>query len=338
MNLLWDAMKRQPTRRLWAPMLGTVGIHILGVSSQDASARPYLFADAADAVMHHFSPDILFPPMDIFLEVRALKQAPGFTVDRCALEARGLEALAQAHLCNLPHITTYYKNMASICAKYRQRCPTAAFVTAPFTLATLLAGTMRMQQVMLENPEHAMAIVHQATRLVREHITQLITRDCTLLCLLDPFASLLHCDEYQPWAGRATSEIVTSIHTLGATGILHICGNSSHIITAMAATGADALSLDSAQAGVDLPSAADHIPENCIIMGNLNPLGALLKASPEEVAQETRKLLASMENIPNFILSSGCELVAKTPFPNIKIWQPPPAAPIQKNKCEPMMC
>ena len=40
--------------------------------------------------------------------------------------------------------------------------------------------------------------------------------------------------------------------------------------------------------------------------------------TPEDVRRETRALLESMRAVPNFVLSTGCDLPQETPVENIR--------------------
>jgi uroporphyrinogen decarboxylase len=91
-----------------------------------------------------------------------------------------------------------------------------------------------------------------------------------------------------------------------------------HLIEAMVEAGVDGLSLDSAEAGVDLPQAAEKAPEDVVLIGNLSPTGTLLNGTPDAVREEVRALLEAMAPYPNFVLSTGCDLPPETPLENIE--------------------
>ena len=91
-----------------------------------------------------------------------------------------------------------------------------------------------------------------------------------------------------------------------------------HLAGKMAESGVDAVSLDSPAAGVDLPAAAKSLPSEIVIMGNVNPTGALLSGRPAEVEAEATELLRRMDPYPNFVLSTGCDLPQETPIENIQ--------------------
>jgi uroporphyrinogen decarboxylase len=97
--------------------------------------------------------------------------------------------------------------------------------------------------------------------------------------------------------------------------ILHICGNSTHIIEMMCATGVQGISIDFM---VDLPAIVPRVPNDVVIMGNINPVGTLLNGTPEEVRRETRELMKKMAGVPNYIGMSGCDIPLPAPIENVQ--------------------
>jgi len=90
------------------------------------------------------------------------------------------------------------------------------------------------------------------------------------------------------------------------------------LIDPMLKSDVKALSLDSTAAGVDLPAIAEKVGSDVLLIGNLNPTGNILKGTAKQVAEDTEKLLKSMDHFPNFLLSTGCDLPKQTPIENIK--------------------
>jgi len=91
-----------------------------------------------------------------------------------------------------------------------------------------------------------------------------------------------------------------------------------HLIEKMCEANVNALSIDSKEAGVDIVSIAEKIPEDVIVIGNICPTGKILTGSSEEVMKEVTDLLDVMKSYPNFILSTGCDLPQEVPIDNIK--------------------
>jgi uroporphyrinogen decarboxylase len=82
----------------------------------------------------------------------------------------------------------------------------------------------------------------------------------------------------------------------------------------MNVSGVDALSLDS---DVDFANAAKVIDEKIALIGNLCPTGKIMSGSSNDVQRDVEKLLDSMHDVPNFILSTGCDLPLEVPEENV---------------------
>jgi uroporphyrinogen-III decarboxylase len=97
---------------------------------------------------------------------------------------------------------------------------------------------------------------------------------------------------------------------------LHICGNATPILPAMAQSGADVLELDHQ---VDLPGAAAITGPDLALWGNLDPVRVLSQGTPAQVRAATCALLESMAACGHrrFVLSSGCTLAVETPAENL---------------------
>ncbi|MCJ7549000.1 MAG: methylcobamide--CoM methyltransferase, partial [Anaerolineae bacterium] len=62
----------------------------------------------------------------------------------------------------------------------------------------------------------------------------------------------------------------------------------------------------------------EAMPEDVVLVGNVDPVSVIVQSSPEQVASATRGLLDAMVPYPNFILSTGCDLPPETPLANIE--------------------
>jgi uroporphyrinogen decarboxylase len=85
----------------------------------------------------------------------------------------------------------------------------------------------------------------------------------------------------------------------------------------MAGSGVAALSLDSAEFGVDLVRVAQMLPDHVAAMGNISPTRVLKDGSPDDVREAVAGLLRKMAPYPNFILSTGCDVPPQTPLENL---------------------
>lgn len=94
--------------------------------------------------------------------------------------------------------------------------------------------------------------------------------------------------------------------------ILHICGDTRPIVSAMAESGAAALSLDQC---MDLREARTLIGDTCALAGNVDPL-ALLMGTPDQVAEDTRMVVAAGGDT-RFLVMPGCGIPPTAPLENV---------------------
>jgi len=93
-----------------------------------------------------------------------------------------------------------------------------------------------------------------------------------------------------------------------------------HLIKEMAESGVAALSLDSIEFRVDLAQAAEKVPKDVAVIGNISPTRVLKDGSVETVRDAVTILLKRMKPYKNFILSTGCDVPPQTPIENLTVF------------------
>jgi uroporphyrinogen-III decarboxylase len=97
---------------------------------------------------------------------------------------------------------------------------------------------------------------------------------------------------------------------------LHICGDATAILPDMAKSGADVVELDQS---VDFQLADQRLPKDMAIWGNIDPVGVLLRGTPDDVLTAANGLLAQAASTNRrFVLSSGCTIAPDTPPGNVR--------------------
>jgi uroporphyrinogen decarboxylase len=120
---------------------------------------------------------------------------------------------------------------------------------------------------------------------------------------------------YATFAQPAEKRAADLARQLGKTYLLHICGDTSLILEAMLATGADAFELDYK---TDIRRAHDTFKDRATFCGNVDPTGVLALGTPQLVARTTRQVIDQFADNPRFILNAGCAIPATTPPANLR--------------------
>jgi MtaA/CmuA family methyltransferase len=107
--------------------------------------------------------------------------------------------------------------------------------------------------------------------------------------------------------------LVDSIHAAGGYVRLHICGNITHLLPGIRTLGVDILDVDHL---VSLERARAALGPRVALLGNLDPVAAVLRSSPDEIRAATRAAYA-VAGAP-FMVGAGCEIPPGTPDENLK--------------------
>jgi uroporphyrinogen decarboxylase len=129
----------------------------------------------------------------------------------------------------------------------------------------------------------------------------------------DAIASLVSPHMYREFALPYEQCIFQAIHEAGAIGRLHICGNTTPIVTDMVNSGADIIDLDWM---VDIREAATIIDDRAALCGNFDPVAVMLHGTPEAVEKAARYCLENGGR--RHFSAAGCEIPEGTPHENLR--------------------
>jgi len=311
-------------RRLIVPLVGFPGLNITGSTIKLAQQNYDEHFNVMKAIVETFEPDAVFPLMDLSVEANALGRYTIFLKEESATvvkEEFTLGDLKAAEKINIKFDTRllgYVETLKLMKIELPQSVLRGAYVTGPYTLAGLMIGADEAALATIMRPDELHEICKLTTEKIQEYIKLLIAAGAQMICILEPSAVMLGADQFEQFSGLYVKRIVDSYMHTDVAMIYHICGNTMHLVEKMCESGVNALSLDSSEVGVSLPEAAKRIPEDVVIIGNISPIGTLLNGKPQDVENEVIQLLKSMNEFPNFILSTGCDLPQETPIENIQ--------------------
>lgn len=310
-------------RRLVAPLMGFPGLNITGctvkLAQQNYGEHYRVIKSLADA----FEPDLIFPLMDLAVEANALGRYTIFPKEESATVVRdnfNLDEVFNRRRINISFDTRllgYVETMKLMSIGVSDKIMRGAYVTGPYSLAALLMGADEAAVATVQMPDDLDQLCEFTTEKIQEYVRLLIASGAQVICVLEPSAVMLGPEQFHRFSARFVGHITNSCKYTGVSTVYHTCGNTMHLVSAMAEAGVDAVSLDSPTVGVDLPRVAETIPDDVVIIGNINPTGAILQGTPAQVENEVLQLLRSMDPYPNFVLSTGCDLPQETRIENI---------------------
>ena len=311
-------------RRVVAPLMGFPGVELTGSNIKLAQQN---FSEHFKAIMkltETFSPDVMFPLMDLSVEANALgrftifpREESATVYEREKFQFRTVERLKEIDISCDTRLTGYVETMRLMKLGLPPEIVRGAYVTGPFSLAALITGAQDAVISILKAPEDFRSLCDFTTDVVTEYARLLVAAGAEVICVLDPTAVILNPARFRELSASHVARITETCRHNGVDTFYHVCGNSMHLVDAMLESGVNGLSLDSRFAGVRLGEVARKIPDDVIVMGNISPTAVMAYGKPGDVRREVSRLMDEMKAFPNFVVSTGCDLPQKTPLANI---------------------
>ncbi|MCE5260182.1 MAG: uroporphyrinogen decarboxylase family protein [Chloroflexi bacterium] len=303
-------------RQMVIPLMGFPGIQLNGSTLKQNTFNWGTQFSTVFALERRFHPDGMFFFMDLSVEASALGLPVRFPLDESpsveehlVRTAGDLARFTNNDILSDGRVAVFVETMR-LMSRYMDTL-NGGYVIGPFSLAGLLMGASEAAIASVTDP----ALLHEVLRfcsgVISRYARALVRAGADMIAILEPSASFLSPALFREFPLRYLQEIMS---TLDCVSILHVCGQTTHLLDPMVETGAHALSLD---AMVDFPAAVKRIPEDVVLIGNLDTVQVMNQLSPNQVYAAAHELITAMEPYPNFILSSACDLPAETPLENI---------------------
>lgn len=181
----------------------------------------------------------------------------------------------------------------------------------PFSLLCLLRGTQEFMMDLLTEDEEV--IRHALEWTTEAHIRfakAQMRAGAHATSMGDAYASpnLISGDMYRTFAFPYEKQVAEALRAEGMPYSVHICGDTRAIISDMGKTGAKILEIDWQ---TDMGDARAAIPDDVVLMGNINPSDPMCIGTPQEVQTQVEHIIKRTKGA-GIILSSGCALGANT--------------------------
>jgi MtaA/CmuA family methyltransferase len=190
--------------------------------------------------------------------------------------------------------------------------PVMGWVEGALAEAADIRGVSRVLMDLYDNTDWLVDLLERIVEVEIAFAKAQAAAGADIIGLGDAIASQISTKMYRRFALPYEKRIFDTVHEMGALARLHICGNTSHILTDMLETGADIIDLDWM---VDFDHAAKTYSGKAAACGNFNPVSIMLQGTPQEVYDATLQCLAA--DPERIISAAGCEIPDRTPPANL---------------------
>lgn len=316
----WITDILQSPLRVAMPIMTHPGIELTGKRVVDAVTDGQTHFEAIKAVVQTYGMAACTVIMDLTVEAEAFGAPVDFPDDEVPhVTGRLVSGADDVSRLQVPSLTAgrvpEFLKANRLAAAYFTDRPVFAGCIGPFSLAGRLYDMSEIMVAIYIEPDVIQALLEKCTQFLLAYCRALKETGATGVIMAEPAAGLLSDDDCRTFSTEYVRRIVDAVQDESFSVVLHNCGNQGQCTQAMIDTGAAALHFGNA---IDIRSALETCPADVPVMGNLDPVGILKQATPEDVYRRTAELLEATRGYANFVLSTGCDVPPQVPAENIR--------------------
>jgi uroporphyrinogen decarboxylase len=192
------------------------------------------------------------------------------------------------------------------------------FCGGPFTVASYVieGGSSRnyehTKRAMLAEPRLWSELCERVTEAAAPYLTMQIDAGADAVQIFESWGGALDRRTWNERVGPYVARLVAAAHARGVPAILYVNG-ASHLLEAMAESGADVLGIDWR---VDPADAIRRVGGRVALQGNLDPCA--LFAPPDVVERMTREVLEAFGEQQGYVFNLGSGILPKTPVESVE--------------------
>jgi MtaA/CmuA family methyltransferase len=203
------------------------------------------------------------------------------------------------------------------CRLFRQQVggevPILGWVEGPMAEAADLRGMTNLMMDLYDDPQWVGELFDWITELEIEFALAQIAAGADFIGVGDAAASLVSAQVYETMILPREQRLIAAIREAGAFTRLHICGNTTHLLPHLQASGAEIIELDHP---CDITHARELLGPRTVLMGNFDPVNELYNVTAEAVWRACERSHQALGD--PYILAAGCEVPAGTPMRNVE--------------------
>lgn len=239
------------------------------------------------------------------------------TVPRCVrhplAESKDLDTLAKPDPYESERMLNAVKAVRAFKAYGWRKYSITGWVEGPAAEGAVLRGVTDFLMDLLSDEPFACALMDIAVDNAIEFAGAQLEEGADTIGVGDAIASQISPDMYERLVFPRERKLVDAIREAGGLARLHICGDINHLLPIIAGLGIDILDCDWM---VDMEEARRLLGMKVTLTGNLDPVNAVMKSTPDKIREALRVVYRKVGN-PYFV-NAGCEIPMETPPENLR--------------------
>lgn len=301
------------------PILSFPGAKILNVTVDEMVKDGHLQALCMESIAKKYDMGMAVSLMDLSVEAEAFGSPVQFETEEVPTVREALiHDEEEVEELKVPAVGAgrtgeCVKGIQEACERITDR-PVFAGIIGPYSLAGRLLDMTEVMILCYEEPEMVETVLEKATEFLIAYAKAFKDAGANGVVMAEPAAGLLSPGLMEEFSNPYVKKVREAVEDDSFVVMYHNCGNIEPLLRQIRDVDAKAYSFGNA---IDMEKALQVIPQDRLVIGNIDPAGVLRNGTPELVREETKKLLERCRKYPNFVIASGCDIPPMTPFENM---------------------
>lgn len=301
------------------PILSFPSTQILGITVKELLDSPQMHVKGMKAIANRCNIGASLNMMDLSVEAEAFGAEIVFKDHDIPTVKKGIiDDIMDAESIVVPPVKS---GRTAICIEGIKRAkeeirdiPVFCGVIGPYSLAGRLFDMTELMMECYDNPDEVKILLSKAGEFILNYILEFKKAGADGVIMAEPAAGLLSPALNAEFSAPFVKEIFEKIDDENFVICYHNCGDAINNMTAeFSQYGADIYHFGNS---VNLCEMIPQLPEDAIIMGNVDPV-LFRHGTIEDIVNATEKIYNECSKYENFMLSSGCDIPAKAKWENI---------------------
>lgn len=316
----WIEEMKSAEKKTALPILSFPSISLLGISVRELISDGKMQAKGMKMVADRTNSAAAVSLMDLSVEAECFGAAIRVSDSEVpTVTGRLINDIDEAEALEVPKVgacrTGIYIEAIREASKVITDRPVLAGMIGPFSLAARLLDVSEIMVDCYDDPDMVHTVLEKCTEFLIEYAKAYKSARADGIVLAEPVSGLLSPTLEEEFSSPYVKKIVDAVQDDGFVLIYHNCGdNTPRMLDSILSIGAAAYHFGNA---VDMSEMLEKIPENELVMGNVDPAGVLRMGTPETVRGATLEIMEKCSSHKNFVISSGCDVPPLTPWKNI---------------------
>ena len=314
-----DALRESPVKKAM-PVLSFPAVQLMGISVRELISDSEAQAKGMALVAERTDAAAAVSLMDLSLEAECFGSTIRVSDDEVPTVTGALVTDEdEANALAVPAVGAgrtgiYLDAMRKALERISGR-PVFAGVIGPFSLAARLLDVTEIMVGCYDEPDMVHIVMEKATAFLTAYCMEYKKLGANGVVIAEPVTGLLSPALAEEFSEPYVRRIVDAVQDDSFLVVYHNCGNAVlRMMDSILRTGAGAFHFGNA---IDMADAIALVPEDTVVMGNIDPAGEFRGGTPESIRKATIDLLERCGGHKNFVISSGCDIPPLSKWENI---------------------